>query len=211
MKPGPSIVCATMIVAAAAVAEDTHRELGPHAHGHGTLNIAIENTRVSLELEVPGMDIVGFEHSAESAEQKAAVDKATKLLAEPLALFKLSPSAGCKVTEAHVVLEAEHEKAEDDHRVAADERAGGTQSKNGRTDAEQVGEERDGRTQGHSEFHVTYALDCAEPANLTSIDFEYFASFAGAQALSVNVVSATTQHTYEVTRDKPSLALDRIM
>ena len=204
MKPVPSIVCATMIVTASAVAEDTHRELGPHAHGHGTLNIAIENTRVSLELEVPGMDIVGFEHPAESAEQKAAVDKATKLLAEPLALFKLSPSARCKVTEANVVLEAEHEDADEDHRVSADERAGGPHSTNEE-------EDRDGRTQGHSEFHVTYALDCAEPANLTSIDFEYFASFAGAQALSVNVVSATTQHTYEVTRDKPSLALDRIM
>ena len=200
-----------MIVAAPALAEDTHRELGPHAHGHGTLNIAIENTSVALELEVPGMDIVGFEHPAESGEQKAAVEKATKLLAEPLALFRLSPSARCKVTNANIVLEAEHEDADEDHRVSADERAGGTQSKNEHTDAEQVGEDRDGRTQGHSEFHVTYALDCAEPANLTSIEFDYFARFAGAQALSVNVVSAKTQHTYEVSRDKPSLALNRIM
>src|SRR5262249_38687966 len=49
-----------------AAAQSAHRELGPHEHGRGTLNIAIEGNRVSMELEVPGMDIAGFEHAAKT-------------------------------------------------------------------------------------------------------------------------------------------------
>ncbi len=37
-------------------AQAQHRELGPHQHGHGTLNIAIEGGRVSMELDVPGAE-----------------------------------------------------------------------------------------------------------------------------------------------------------
>ena len=38
---------------------------------------------------------------------------------------------------------------------------------------------------------------------MTSIEFDYFKSFAGARKLTVNVVTAKAQNTYEVSRDKP--------
>ena len=59
------------LAATAAVAEE-RRELGAHEHGHSTLTIAVEGTRVAMELSAPGADIVGFEHAAETDEQKAA-------------------------------------------------------------------------------------------------------------------------------------------
>ena len=101
-------IAAISLLANAARAEDEHRELGPHVHGHGTLNIAIEDKRVSMELEVPGMDIVGFEHAPSTADQKAAVDKATARLEKPLEVFSLPTAAGCTVAEAKVSVEAEH-------------------------------------------------------------------------------------------------------
>ena len=45
-------------------AGEEHRQLGAHVHGHGRLNIAIEDKTVSIELEARGADIVGFEHEA---------------------------------------------------------------------------------------------------------------------------------------------------
>ncbi|MDH4983163.1 DUF2796 domain-containing protein [Hyphomicrobium sp. D-2] len=65
-----------------------HRELGAHVHGRGTFNIAIEGSRVALELKAPGMDIVGFESAPTSDAQKAAVEKAKATLAKPLELFR---------------------------------------------------------------------------------------------------------------------------
>jgi hypothetical protein len=181
-------------------AEEDHRELGAHEHGHGTLNIAIEDNRVSMELEAPGTDIVGFEHAASTDDQKAAVEKAKAELAKPLAVFGLPSAAECSVADAKVAIEtehhddgdADHDKAEADHKAA---------------DADHDADEQG----GHNEFHVTYALDCSNPAALSSIEFPYFKLFGGAENLTVNVVTAKGQSKYEVSRDKPTLDLGGIM
>jgi hypothetical protein len=195
---------AALTIAAAAPtlarAADEHRELGPHVHGHGNLNIAVENKRVSMELEVPGMDIVGFEHDATTDDQKVAMEKAKAQLAQPLAVFKLPAAAGCTVADAKVELQAEHHHdgdADDEHDNDHDKAA----------DADHDHAEHE----GHKEFHVTYALDCAKPASITAIDFDYFKIFAGAHDLTVNVVTAKAQNSYEVSRDAPSLDLAGIM
>ena len=187
---------AAALAAAPAIAQEQHRELGPHVHGHGTLNIAIENKRVSMELEVPGLDIVGFEHNAGSKEQKTAVNKANALLAKPLSLFKPPKSAGCHVADAKVSINAKHEVSDEHHDAQLTEEGGG-----------HAKEEHD----GHNEFHATYALDCDKPDNLTSLEFDYFRSFSGAHDLTVNVVTDKAQNKYEVSREKPSLDLSGMM
>ena len=177
-------------------AEEGHRELGAHVHGHGTLNIAIEDKRVSMELEVPGMDIVGFEHAPSTDDQKAAVEKAKARLEKPLGMFSLPTAAACTVAEAKVAIEAEHgDHGDDDHKH---EEKGDHDH-----DHEAAG--------GHNQFEASYALDCANPSELTTITFDYFALFAGAHDLTVNVVTAKGQSKYEVTRSKPTLDLGGIM
>ncbi len=191
-------IAAISLLTNAARAEDEHRELGAHVHGHGTLNIAIEDKRVSMELEVPGMDIVGFEHAPSTADQKAAVEKATAKLEKPLGVFSLPAAAGCTVAEAKVSVEAEHhhDGDDDDH----DDHKDGAKDDDGHDEHA-----------GHNQFHANYALDCTNPNELTAINFDYFTLFAGAHDLTVNVVTAKGQSKYEVSRDKPTLDLAGIM
>ena len=177
-----SLFALALALPAGARAEEEHRELGAHVHGHGSLSIAIEETRLSMELEVPGMDIVGFEHAASTDEQTAKVEAAKALLQKPLGLFVLPAAAGCSVSAADVALEAEHDHDHDAH-------------------------DHD----GHNQFHATYEFNCTSPADLTSIGFDYFKQFGGAQGLTVNVVTAKGQSKYEVGRDKPTLDLGGIM
>ena len=74
-----------ILIALPALAEQAeHRQLGPHVHGQGTLDIAIEGKKIEMELVAPGMDIVGFEHVASTDEQKAAVEKAKAKLTDVL-------------------------------------------------------------------------------------------------------------------------------
>jgi hypothetical protein len=197
-------LAAVSLTSIPARAEEEHRELGAHEHGHGTLNIAVEDSRVAMELEVPGMDIVGFEHEATTEDQKAALKKAKAELARPLDLFKLSAAAGCSVKEAKVELETEHEGADHDEHAKAE----GHDDDSQHADADHDDEEH---AEGHNAFHVTYALDCEKPASLTSIAFDYFKAFAGAQNLTVNVVTAKAQNSYEVSRDKPEIDLGGMM
>jgi hypothetical protein len=190
------------------LAED-HRELGAHEHGHGTLNIAVEGNRILMELEAPGVDIVGFEHRARTEEQKTAMEKANGNLSKPLDLFEIPAAAGCSVEDVNVVVEAEHghghgqgnardpAKGEDDDR----------EEHEGHSDADHDG---DG-DEGHNAFHVRYALRCDDPSHLSAIEFNYFKTFPGARNLTVNVVSGKTQGSYEVSRDKPGLDLGGVM
>ena len=183
-----SAAAVAFIACTSALAAEENRELGPHEHGHGRLNIAIEGQRVSMELEVPGADIAGFEHEASTAEQKAVVEKAKATLADALSMFRLPAAAGCKLADAQV---ATHAGDEHEHK----DEAGGQ---------EKAGE------QHHSEFHAAYVIDCAAPEKLTGIDFGYFDAFAGALELDINLVTPKGQYHYEVTRDQPRLQFGEI-
>jgi Protein of unknown function (DUF2796) len=176
-------------VAVAAQAEDEHRQLGPHVHGHGTLAIAIEANDVLMELHAPGMDIVGFEHEADTPDQKALVDAARNdLQSGPLKLFVVPDSAGCKVTSSTVDVVAEEEDA--GHEAEA-------QSMDGA--------EADEHADHHNEFRAAYALTCADTTKLTSMDFMFFDRFAGSQELDVTIVDANGQNAYEISRDSRRL------
>ncbi|HEU0160102.1 MAG TPA: DUF2796 domain-containing protein [Hyphomicrobiaceae bacterium] len=169
------------------------RQLGPHEHGRGVLNLAIEGTRVSLELEAPGADIVGFEHAARTARQTAALKQAKQQLLAPQALFKFPSAAGCVVAEARVEIEAgEHE-----HEDAKSPGAGGSKG--------------EAAEDAHSNFHAEYAFNCKDPARITAIEFGYFRTFAGAQKLEVNVITPKGQTKFDVTRDKARIDLAGMM
>jgi hypothetical protein len=182
MRTAVLLVAGTCFALPAWTTQAQQRELGPHQHGHGTLNIAIEGGRISMELDVPGADIVGFEHAAKTKAQRTAVEKAKAQLAAPLSLFVLPKSAGCSVKQANVKIEgAEETKAE--HAKDAKEHA------------------------EHSDFNADYVLECAAADKLTSIEFPYFSRFSGAEELEVNLVTAKGQSKFQVKRGKPRLDL----
>jgi len=184
-----------------AAAQEPRRDPPPHEHGRGTLNIAIEGNKVSMELDTPGMDILGFEHAATTAAQKRTVKQAETTLSRPLALFKLPAAAGCRVREANVAIEAE----EHDHHGA--DKGQGAESK-GEPGAAAKEEHADHAAHPeHSDVHAEYVLQCTAPAAITRIDFDYFKVFKGAERLDVNVITSKGQSRFEVSRDKPRLDL----
>lgn len=186
MKRIAAAAIAALWGAAPGIADDDapRRDLDAHEHGSGTLNIAVENGAVWMELEVPGADIVGFEHAAESTEDKQAVEDAKAVLARPLELFAFPEAAGCAVEEAHVALAGEeHDEAHDgeEHDEAHDE------------------------DEPHNEFHAEYALRCAAPGEIDEIGFPWFAAFPGSEELEANVTSGKGQAAFEVSRDTPAI------
>lgn len=190
----------------AAAAEAENRELGAHEHGNGALNIAIEGDVVLIELEAPGADIVGFEHPAESAADRAAIDDAVAALAKPLDLFIPDAGAGCVVTAASVELlsggDGHEEHGDDDH--DHDEHDHDNHAEDADDEHESHADEGG---EGHTEFHAEYALSCADPAAITALDFAYFQRFPNAEELDVQLISEQGAKGFEVERDAPRLDL----
>ena len=193
-------------VAFSASAEE-HRQLGAHVHGHGRLNIAIENKTVSIELEAPGADIAGFEHEASTPEQKATIEKAKATLANGLALFTPPSEAQCTQTSSKVAIEAEHGHEHEHHADHEHEHhaEGAKHDDDDDDDDDHDGHGKEGHH--HSEFHAEYAFTCAEPSRFTSLTFGYFKAFPNGQELDISLISPKGQNSFEVKRDNPSLDL----
>jgi len=178
-----AVTATIFALSAAHAAAEPVRQLGPHQHGHGTLNLAIEGQAVQMELEVPGADIVGFEYEATSADDQAKVKAAEDKLAQPLALFVLPRNAGCRVTSAKVVVARESEEDHDAH------------------EHDDAHAEAGGHEAEHSEFHAKYALSCSDVAAITTISFPYFDAFPNSEELAVTLITEKSQKVFEVDRE----------
>jgi uncharacterized protein DUF2796 len=209
MRTWMSFAVGIGLAAAADAGHAQQRQAGAHEHGRGTLNIAVEGSRLSVELEAPGADIVGFEHKAKTQKQKAAVAAAKKQLAAPQELFELPVAAGCALKEAKVAFEAEDDHG---HDHGAKHHAG---KGHGPTDGAKgggKGSTKEGHADDeHSVFTAEYTFDCKAPANLTTIGFGYFKAFAGAQKLDVTVIGPKQQNSFQVNRANPRIDLGGMM
>ena len=192
LKQNSHTVFAILICMAFPARAEGQRQLGAHVHGHGRLNIAMEDKTLSVELEAPGADIVGFEHEPDTPAQAAALEEAKTKLAGGLSLFAPAAAAGCTQKSAKVSAEAGLGDG-DGH-----EREGGRHA-------------GDEAMHHHSEFHAEYVFECASPSRLATMTFGYFKAFPNAQELDISLISPKGQASYEVKRDRPSLDLTGIL
>ncbi len=204
-----------LVAAMPALAEDA-RQLDAHEHGVGTLNIAIEGTTLAMEFHAPGADIVGFEYTAESDADLAAIDAAKATLGAPLDLFVMPDDANCAVTAALAELEGgedhdEHgEEHHDDH--ADDDHADDDHEEHAEDGHDEHSDEDHAEhadDAGHTEFHAEYMMTCENPDALTEITFAYFDLFPNAKEVEVQVITASGAQAFEVERDAPVLDLGR--
>src|SRR5262245_25286764 len=194
------------VAAAAGAGHAQQRQAGTHEHGRGTLNIALEGSRLTMELEAPGADIVGFEHKAKTAQQKAAVERAEEQLEAAEALFQLPDAAGCVLEASRLALEsADHGHS---HGAGGADHGDNEHGAAGDAKADAKGEHAE---DAHSSFRAEYAFECKAPASITSIGFGYFKVFAGAQKLDVTVLTPKQQSRFEVSRAKPRIDLGGVM
>ena len=175
------LACACAAGFAAGAASAAEREQGAHVHGMGQLDVAVEGGTVDMRLELPGADVVGFEHAAASAEDKAAVAKAVAALKAGGALFAFPAAAQCRLATAKV----ESALAEDgDHGHGAHKHG---ETKSARKDA------------AHAEFHVHYRFRCERPASLTHVDVKIFEKFPAARELAAQVITGRGQSARQLT------------
>ena len=211
-----------LLAAAPALAEES-RQLGTHEHGVGLMNMAIDGDVLAIELNVPGADIVGFEHAAKAEADRAAVERALAVLADPANLIALPAAAACRMDEAvaHLLGDTEaasdehaahDDHAHDDHDHAAHDHDSHEHDDHGEAahadhDEAHHAEHHD-TAGGHTEFHAAYSWTCTNPTGLTSLAFPYFTAFENARELELQVITRSGAQAFEVMRDTPQVQLD---
>lgn len=181
------LILVTCSLGASAAAQSTH------VHGQGQVGMAIDQNLISMTLESPGADIVGFEHEARTAEEKTAVTEALKQLSDPMFIIQLPESASCKVIQASSEVTSENgDEGHADHE-----------------EHEEHADHEKHENEAHGSFIAEYQLECATIAAIDSIKFVYFDHFRNAQSLIVVLIDKNGQHRHEISRDNPILYLKK--
>lgn len=161
---------------------DEHGSLDAHEHGIAQLNVVLDGQALELELESPAMNLVGFEHAAESDADKAKVAAARSQLQDPQALFGLS-AGDCSLSET------------------------GLESPLFEDDEHEHEEHHDHEESEHSEIHAHYQLDCKKPGELQQLNLaELFKRFPATTKIQVQLIGPNGQQGVQLTPAKPSLS-----
>ena len=164
---------------------EAHASLDAHEHGVAQLNAALDGKTLELELESPAMNLVGFEHAAQSPADQAKVAAARAQLEQPLALFALPAAAGCQVTEQALESPLFGAAAHDEHEH----------------------EDEHADEQNHSEIHAHYQFACSEPEALQQLDLgTLFSRFPATQKIQVQLIGPNGQQGAELSPANSRLA-----
>ena len=196
---------AGLLLAAGLMATPAEAQHGPHEHGVGQLNLAWDGEELEIELIAPGVDIVGFEHPAESPEDKRAVAAALERLREAGRLFRFPAAAGCALEEAEAEssqMDSAHDD-EHDHAEHGDEHDHAKHEDEHKHEHEHRAAEEDGEP--HAEFHAHYHFRCARPEALSHLEVGYFEAFPAAEELEVQMVTPQGQDARELTAEDARL------
>ena len=164
--------------------DHAHGTLGAHEHGVAKLNAVLDGNTLELELDSPAMNLVGFEHAANSDADKAKVAAVRQQLEQPLKLFGLPAAAGCKEDQQELEspLFGDAPKADDD------------------------GDDHEHSHQ-HSDIGAHYQLTCANPDKLAQVDLApLFKAFPATQKITVQLIGPNGQKGAEATPAKAAVA-----
>ena len=197
MQSHPFLAVALVATAIPAAAQET-REMGAHEHGVSTVQVAVEDGTVTIDLHAPGMDVVGFEHEPESADDMRLVSGAVLQLTRASEIVELDAGAACLIVE---VLAHRHGHGHGGYEGAADDHEHGEEEHS----EEAHSEEAEG---DHSEFHARYVFACEDADALSEISFPFFERFEGAREIEAEYVTAAGAGADELAAESATLSLD---
>ncbi len=174
------------------LADDHQHSLEAHVHGIGTLNIALENQLLELQLESPAMNIIGFEYQPTTEADIQSVKAAQNTLSNAAELFAFSPAAQCRLTlvSIHNALLKGSGAHEHDHDHDHESQP-----------AAEIAEHQ------HNDISAHYQYHCATPAQLNSIDLAgLFKLFTQTEKIQVQLIVGDHQQGAELSAKNTSLS-----
>lgn len=176
------------------LADDHQHSLEAHVHGIGTLNIALENQLLELQLESPAMNIIGFEYQPTTEADIQSVKAAQNTLSNAAELFAFSPAAQCRLTSVSIdnALLKGSGAHEHDHDHDHDHES---------QPAAEIAEHQ------HNDISAHYQYHCATPAQLNSIDLAgLFKLFTQTEKIQVQLIVGDHQQGAELSAKNTSLS-----
>jgi len=178
------------------------RSADAHSHGDAELAIVLEDGVVTIELDSPIHNILGFEHAPETEAQKAALKQAELQLERGEALFTFNDKAKCTTLSdnMHVSL---FDSAEDEHGHHDDDHHDDAEHKDAKSHDESTDDDHGEDT--HKDVLLTYEFKCQSPAMLTNVNINLFEFFKELSEVDVTFLGPATQKQVTLNRNKTQM------
>ena len=190
----PTVLASLSLSSAVLAYEIEH---GSHVHGEAVMNIAIDGATVAVELDSPLFNFTGFEHDAETQEDKQTLQQTIAGLQNADQLLLLPMAANCALKNADVELGSE--SGHEEHHEHEDEEHHGKHAEHEHDEHEQG--------ENHQDIHAAYVFSCAKPEAINKVGFAFFKQFPELQAIRVNLISDKGALVKEVTKQYSELSL----
>lgn len=158
-------------VAHADSSQEKTKQLGVHEHGLAELTIAIEGNVLEMQFESPAINLIGFEHKANTDKDIEVVESTVSLLSEPRHLFSFEGdqcSLIKKSVDASAIL-------------------------NVNFDHEEEHAHEDEHEEEHNEIAANYQYNCESIKDLSSMTVSMFEPFPNTQQIRVMWVKESKQ------------------
>lgn len=186
------------------VFSQVERDMGSHEHGSATLNVAVENAALIIELNTPWNNIVGFEHAPHDDEQHALLDAALDLLKQPHQLFSFV-GGNCTFDILDMENAMPEDQHDDEHHESSHDGEEHEEQHEEDNHDDEEHEEHAESVEKHSTVLVSYAYNCTDIASLSTISIEIFRIWPGFTDLDVQLIGPGGQSLAELNAELPVL------
>ena len=190
--------CAALLVASPALSH------GPHEHGAARLNVAVDGSTVTIDLESPLANALPFEHAPSTPAQREAVQNMAASLHRAENIFIFPAAAQCRLKEATLESEAlpadllaasaTQQPAKAEHADIA----GHAADKSPATKPEHADHTDHASEAAHADLDASFIFECAKPDALNGMDVALFSAWPALHELRVQIVSPMGQHAAEL-------------
>lgn len=187
-------------------AQETRREHDAHVHGHAIGTLAEDSGRWRLRLELPGHNLVGFEHSPASEQQRQDLNRVRALLASGEWL-RPDPESGCRVDSSELATigySVAHTGDHEQHSQSGEHDHNHDHDDPNHHHADEAPEDH----VAHGAFVVDAVISCDSSRRMRWLDIDLFEGFPDNHSIRVDVLSETEAASYRLAKEDFRIRFD---
>jgi hypothetical protein len=150
----------------------------PHEHGVARVEVTVEGNAVSVRLDSPLDNLVGFERAPRNDAERKRVDAALRLFDRSGTLFAVDPAGDCKLQGVEL-----------------------------RSQVLKLGPPGEPDPDGHAELEADFRFQCARAEHARFVETGLFAAFPRVQRIDAQAVTAKAQREVTLQRPQRRIPL----
>ena len=181
----------------------------PHQHGVANLDIAVDPGRISLRLDIPLDNLLGFERAPRTDAERSQAEVVVKQLSDAVQMVRVDSAAGCRVSRVALV---SAELGLPAGGASAEPKAGHDHTHDKQHDKKHDhshDKKHGAKDSGHADLVADYEFTCTDTGKARAVTLGLFEAFPRLRRIEVQTATPRGQLKAVLARPNGRVALAR--